>query len=178
MDALKRRLIVISWLAANGDELFSARAHVPLIIERDAARKVALSRSLADVPPQNRVNLLGRRCSRRRKWVFPRIEPPRNRSRGTMAFPRVMSALDGDVAMTDECFENLPLLARKKLAKAIAHPADRILGVPVLGWVEQIAESLPGEIGSQGHVLLSLTCVLPDRRRLTGPENGTVRLAA
>jgi hypothetical protein len=65
MDALKRRLIVISWLAANGDELFSARAHVPLIIERDAARKVALSMSLADVPPQNRVNLLGRRCSRR-----------------------------------------------------------------------------------------------------------------
>jgi hypothetical protein len=51
-------LIVISGLAANGDELFSVRAHVPLIIERDAARKVALSMSLADVPPQNRVNLL------------------------------------------------------------------------------------------------------------------------
>jgi hypothetical protein len=51
-----------------------------------------------------------------------------------------------------------------------------MLGVPVLGWVEQIGESLPGEIG--GRVLLSLGCVLPDRRRLTRPENRTVRLAA
>jgi hypothetical protein len=142
MDALKRRLIVISWLAANGDELFSARAHVPLIIERDAARKVALSRSLADVPPQNRVNLLGRRCSRRCERVFSRIEPPCN-------CPRRRSRTQPTGSW-----------------------------VPVLGWVEQIGESLPGEIGGQGHVLLSLTCVLPDRRRLTGPENGTVRLAA
>lgn len=39
-----------------------------------------------------------------------------------MALPGVMSALDRDVAMTHECFENLPLLAPKKLAKAIAHP--------------------------------------------------------
>jgi hypothetical protein len=93
-----------------------------------------------------------------------------------VALPGVMSALDRDVAMTHECFENLPLLAPKKLAKAIAHPADRMLGVPVLGWVEQIGESLPGEIG--GRVLLSLACVLPDRGRLTRPENGTVRLAA
>jgi hypothetical protein len=58
-----------------------------------------------------------------------------------VALPGVMSALDCDVAMTDECFENLPLLAPKKLAKAIAH--DRMLGVPVLGWVGQVGESLP-----------------------------------
>jgi hypothetical protein len=49
MNPLERRLIVISRLAAKGDELFSARPHVLLVIERDAARKVALAMILADV---------------------------------------------------------------------------------------------------------------------------------
>jgi hypothetical protein len=41
MNPLEGRLIMISRLAAKCDELFSARAHVPLVIERDPARKVA-----------------------------------------------------------------------------------------------------------------------------------------
>jgi hypothetical protein len=89
-----------------------------------------------------------------------------------------MSALDCDVAMTDDRFENLPQLAVEKLAEAIAHPADRVMEVPVFGWVEQIGKRSPGEIGGQGQLQLSLTCALPDRERLTRPENRTVRLAA
>jgi hypothetical protein len=42
MNPLQRRLIVISRLAAKATSSFSARAHVLLVIERDAARKVAL----------------------------------------------------------------------------------------------------------------------------------------
>ena len=132
---------MISRLAAKGDELFSARAHVPLVIERDATRKVALSMSLADIPPQNRVNLLGRRGSRRCKRVFSRIEPPCNCSRGTVALAGVVSAFYRHIAMANEHFQDLPLLAPKKFAKAIAHRSDRILDVWVLRWVEQISET-------------------------------------
>ena len=57
MNSLERRLIMISRLAAKGDEFLSTRPHVPLIIECDAAGKVALAVSLADVPPENRVDL-------------------------------------------------------------------------------------------------------------------------
>ena len=40
---------MISRLIAKRDELFSARPHVPLVIEPDPARKLALAMSLADV---------------------------------------------------------------------------------------------------------------------------------
>jgi hypothetical protein len=101
MNSLEGRLIVISRLTTEGDELFSARGHVPLIIERDPARKVALAMSLADVPPQDRVDLLGRRRSRRCERVVSRIEPPCNCSRRTVALASVMGALYSDVAVTD-----------------------------------------------------------------------------
>src|SRR5215211_7217119 len=143
MNPLEGRLIMISRLAAEGDELFSARAHVPLIIECDPAGKVAFAMSLADVSPQDRVDLFGRRCSRRCERVVSRIEPPCNCSRGTVALASVMSALDCDVAMTDDRFEDLPLLAPEGLAKAIAHPPHRIPDIRVLGWVEQIGENGP-----------------------------------
>jgi hypothetical protein len=78
MNPLERRLIMISRLTTKGDQLFSARPHVPLIIKRDPARDVAFAMSLADVSPEDRVNLLGRRCSRSRERVFPCIEPPCN----------------------------------------------------------------------------------------------------
>ena len=45
--------IMISWLATKGDKLFSARPHIPLVIERDATRKVALAMSLTDVSPSS-----------------------------------------------------------------------------------------------------------------------------
>jgi hypothetical protein len=64
-----------------------------------------------------------------------------------VALAGVVSALDGDVAIADDRFEDLSLLAPEKLAKAIAHPADRIADVRVLRWVEQISEGLPGRIG-------------------------------
>jgi len=87
MNSLESRLIMISRLAAKGHELFAAWPHVPLVIERDAARKVPLAVSLADVPPQNRVDLFGRRSvvvangsslvsshhatAREALWLFP-----------------------------------------------------------------------------------------------------------
>jgi hypothetical protein len=37
MNPLERRLIMISRLTTKGDQLFSARPHVPLIIKRDPA---------------------------------------------------------------------------------------------------------------------------------------------
>jgi hypothetical protein len=49
MNPLEGRLIVISRLIAKRDALFSARPHVPLVIEPDPARKLALAMSLADV---------------------------------------------------------------------------------------------------------------------------------
>jgi hypothetical protein len=51
MNALERGLIMISRLAPEGNELFPTRPHVPLVIERDATRQVALAMSLADIPP-------------------------------------------------------------------------------------------------------------------------------
>lgn len=39
MNPLEGRLIVISRLMAKRDELFSARAHVPVLIERDPPRE-------------------------------------------------------------------------------------------------------------------------------------------
>jgi hypothetical protein len=144
MNPLEGRLIMISRLAAEGDELLSARAHVPLVVERDPAGKIALAMSLADVTPENRVDLLGRRCSCRCERVFSRIEPPCNCPRGTVALAGVMCALDGDVAMTNDRFEDLSLLAPEKLAQAIAHPSDRITDVRVLRRVEQIGKKGPG----------------------------------
>ena len=61
-----------------------------------------------------------------------------------MALPGVMSALDSDVAMTNDRLQNLSLLAPEKLAKTIADPTDRIGDVRVLGWIKQISEGLPG----------------------------------
>ena len=72
-------------------------------------------------------------------------------------FAGVMRALDGDVAIANDRFENLALLAPKKLTQAIAHPADRITDVRVLGWVEQIGEGLPWRGGGGGQALPSLS---------------------
>jgi hypothetical protein len=80
MNSLEGRLIMISRLAAEGNEFLSTWPHVPLIVERDPAGKIALAMSLADVAPENRVDLLSRRRSRRRERVFSGIEPPGNRS--------------------------------------------------------------------------------------------------
>jgi hypothetical protein len=54
-----------------------------------------------------------------------------------------MRALDGDVAMTDDRFENLPLLAPETFAKPIAHPTDRITDVRVFAWVQEVSRGLP-----------------------------------
>jgi hypothetical protein len=62
-----------------------------------------------------------------------------------MALAGVMCALDCDVAMMDDRFENLSLLAPEKLAKTITDPSDWIVDVRVLGRVEQISERLPCE---------------------------------
>ena len=88
---------MISWLATKGAKLFSARLHVPCVIDRP-------------------------------------------RQRGSAG---VVCALDRDTAMTNDRTENLPPLAPEELAKAIPHPADRILGVRVLRWVKQINENGP-----------------------------------
>jgi hypothetical protein len=74
-----------------------------------------------------------------------------------MALASVMRALDGDVAIADDRFENLPLLAPEKLTKAIAHPSDRITDVRVLRWVEQIGECLPD--GSRGRSQAATVCL-------------------
>jgi hypothetical protein len=112
--------------------------------------------SLADVPPQNRMNLLGRRCGRCRERVVSGIEPPCNCPRRSVALAGVMRALDRDVAITDNCFENLSLLAPEELTKAIADPSDWIAEVRILGWVEQIGECLPGG-GGGGEVTYYLS---------------------
>jgi hypothetical protein len=60
-----------------------------------------------------------------------------------VALAGVVSALDSDVAMTNDRFENLSLLAPEKLAKAIPHPSHRVPDVRVLRWVEQISKNGP-----------------------------------
>lgn len=52
----------------------------------------------------------------------------------------VVSALDYDLSMTDNRFENLSLLAPEKHSNAIADPTDTIPHVGVLGWVEQVCK--------------------------------------
>jgi hypothetical protein len=54
-----------------------------------------------------------------------------------------MRALDGDVAMMDDRFENLSLLAPEKLAKTIAHPPDGIADVQILRRVQEVSKGLP-----------------------------------
>jgi hypothetical protein len=66
-----------------------------------------------------------------------------------MALAGVMRALDGDIAMTNDRFENLSLLAPEELTKAITHAADRIANVRVLRWVKQIGERGPSGGGSR-----------------------------
>jgi hypothetical protein len=63
-------------LASEGDEFLAARAHVPLVIESDPALELALAMRLADVAPQDGVNLLGRRRRGGSEWIFMFIEPP------------------------------------------------------------------------------------------------------
>jgi hypothetical protein len=60
-----------------------------------------------------------------------------------VALAGVVSAFYRHIAMANERFQDPPLLAPKKFAKAIAHPSDRILDVWVLRWVEQISENGP-----------------------------------
>ncbi len=62
--------------------------------------------------------------------------------------PVVLAVLVIDVL----CFEDLALLAPEELTKAIAHPTDRILGVPVFGW---------GELGFLLYQSLLVPRVLP-----------------
>jgi len=81
-----------------------------------------------------------------------------------MALPGVVSTLDGDVAMTNDRFENLSLLAPEKLAQSIAHPTDRIGDVRVLRWVEQISECLPW--GGRSRSQAATVCLRPDKNRL------------
>jgi hypothetical protein len=66
-----------------------------------------------------------------------------------VALAGVMRALDGDIAMMNDRFEDLSLFAPEELAQAIADPANWITDVRVVGRVEQIGEGLPG----RGHVL-------------------------
>lgn len=88
-----------------------------------------------------------------------------------VAFAGVMSALDGDVAMTNNRLENLSLLAPEKLAESIAHPANRIRDVRVLGWVEQISERLPHRITSLTHSALTNALRLHHRYSLLGQRS-------
>jgi hypothetical protein len=60
-----------------------------------------------------------------------------------VALAGVMRTLDSDVAMMDNCVENLPLFAPEELAEAVAHPTDRITDVRVLWWVEQVCKNGP-----------------------------------
>jgi hypothetical protein len=147
MNSLEGRLIMVRRLAAKGDEFLSALAHVPFVIECDPARKVALAMSLADVPPQNRVNLFGRRCRRCCERVLSRIEPPCNCARGTMALAGVMRALDGDVAMMNDRLEDLALLAPEKPARAIAHPATGSETYGLSGGSSRSAKVCHGDVG-------------------------------
>ncbi len=48
-----------------------------------------------------------------------------------MALAGVVSALDSDVAMTNDRFENLSLLTPEKLAKTLANPPDWVPDVRV-----------------------------------------------
>jgi GAF domain-containing protein len=70
-----------------------------------------------------------------------------------------MSALDGDVAMMDDRFQDLPLLAPEKLAQAITDPADWLTDVRVLWWVEQIGENRPS--GGGGRSQAMTVCLKP-----------------
>jgi hypothetical protein len=72
-----------------------------------------------------------------------------------------------------DSFDNLALLAPEKFAKAIAHPADRILGVRILGWIEQIGEGLQCEVVGGGHVLPIIALCGPAIQRPN--ETATVR---
>jgi hypothetical protein len=54
-----------------------------------------------------------------------------------------MGALDSDVAMLHDRFEDLSLLAPEKLAKTIAHPTDGIAGVQVVRRVQEVSKGLP-----------------------------------
>jgi hypothetical protein len=47
-----------------------------------------------------------------------------------------VSALDHDVAMTNDRFKNLSLLAPEKLTKTVADPANWITDIRILGRVE------------------------------------------
>jgi hypothetical protein len=78
MDALKCRLIMVSGLASKGDQLLAARSHVPLVIECDSAGERSLAMRLTDIPPEDRVHLLGRRSRRGRKRIVVSVEPPRD----------------------------------------------------------------------------------------------------
>ena len=80
-----------------------------------------------------------------------------------MALAGVMSALDCDISMTDNRFENLLLVAPDKLSKAIAGPTDGIQHVCVLGWVEQVCKNGPIRLTS-----ISLTVWLANRRTSRG----------
>jgi hypothetical protein len=55
--------------------------------------------------------------------------------------------------MFDQGLGDLALFRPHELAQAIMNPADRIPDIPVLWWVEQISECLPGSGGGQGHAL-------------------------
>jgi len=133
--------------------------------------------SLADVPPQNRLNLLGRRCSRRcqRGHLSYRATMQLSEThRGSFRCherPRLRRSDDG------RPLRESPAACCRELAKAIAHPAGRVIEVPVFGWVEQIGKKVARRNRWPGQLQLSLTCALPDRERLTRPENRTVRLA-
>ena len=81
-----------------------------------------------------------------------------------MAVAGVMSALDRDVAMTNDRFENLALLGPQELAQAIAHPADRIVDVRVLRRVEQIGKRGPGRGRSEVKPRQSVSSRRPSSR--------------
>ena len=93
VNPLECRLIMIRRLVTKGDEFLSAGSHAPLVIELDTAGEIPLAMSLADVAPQDRVNLLRRGSCCRGEWVFSRMEPSRDCPRDAVALAGVMRAL-------------------------------------------------------------------------------------
>ena len=92
---------MIRRLATKGDEFLSAGSHAPLVIELDTAGEIPLAMSLADVAPQDRVNLLRRGSCCRGEWVFSRMEPSRDCPRDTVALAGVMRALISSISTSN-----------------------------------------------------------------------------
>jgi hypothetical protein len=93
---------MIRRLATKGDEFLSAGSHAPLVVELDTAGEIPLAMSLADVAPQDRLDLLRRGSCCRGEWVFSRMEPSRGCPRDTAALAGVMRALISSILTANQ----------------------------------------------------------------------------